>query len=101
MTTTITAAGYIISDNEGIIYATGATVDAAWSDAEATFDSAQIALLDNDDDSTEQHGSWTRRSGLTVRPATAGLIDAIDAMGGALAWTDCGGVACTRDEAGL
>lgn len=98
MTCTMTAAGYIISDNEGIIYSTGATVDLAWADAEATFATAQIVLLNDDDDSTEQHGSWTRRSGLTVHPATAALIEEIDAKGGACGWRTVGGVACSIEE---
>jgi hypothetical protein len=98
MTDTTTAAGYIISDNEGIIHGAGATVDLAWADAEATFATARIVLLGDDDDSTEQHGSWTRRSGLTVRPATAALIEEIDAKGGACGWRTVCGVACTIEE---
>jgi len=98
MTDTMTAAGYIITDNEGIIYGTGATVDAAWADAEYAFRAARVALLD-DDDSTEQSGSWTRRSGLTVHPASAALLAEVESKGGDLAWRKVGGVAVTRDEA--
>lgn len=99
MTYTMTAAGYIINDNEGIIYGTGATVDAAWADAEYAFRTARVALLDDDDDSTEQLGSWTRRSGLTVHPASAALLAEVESKGGDLAWRKVGGVAVTRDEA--
>tara|TARA_R110000868_G_C10735238_1_gene751943 strand:- start:190 stop:501 length:312 start_codon:yes stop_codon:yes gene_type:complete len=98
MTNTMTAAGYIISDNEGTIHGFGATVDLAWADAEATLATAQIVMLSDDDDSTEQNGSWTRRSGLMVHPATAALIEEIDAKGGACGWRAVGGVACSIEE---
>jgi len=70
-------------------------------EAGAVDGTVEIVLLDDGDDSTEQHGSWTRRSGLTAWPATAALIDKVESMGGALGWRNRNGVACTRDEDGL
>jgi hypothetical protein len=95
----MTTTGYIVFDNESLIHGTGATAEAAWADAEGTFAAANVELLDDDADSTECHGSWTRRSSLRVCAATAALLAAVTDCGGAIAWhTTADGIACTRDE---
>jgi hypothetical protein len=95
----ILCAGYVIADNDDVIHGHGITLDAAWTHAEAEFDGAGIALLGDDDDSTEQDGSWTRRSELTEWPASLALLVALADCGGAISWRRVGGVACTVDEA--
>lgn len=95
--TTIIASGYIIADNEGTIHGTGASVDLAWQDAEGTLVQAQVTLLDDDADTTGQI-SWTLRSGLTAHPASAALIDFVEASG-TTGWRSVAGVACTIGEA--
>lgn len=99
MTDTMTAAGYIITDNEGTLHGSGETVDAAWADAEATMADAGIEMLDDDADSTECMGNWTRRSGLRVLPASPALLDLVDSCGGLIAWVVRDGVAITLHEA--
>lgn len=94
------AAGYIVHDNEGIIHGDGNTVNQAWGDAENTFGIAGVTLLDDDADSTEQQGAWTRWSGLKVVPASNALMDELWANGGDdVAWRLVNGVAVTLDEA--
>jgi len=99
MTTTITAAGYIVADNNNTIYGTGESVADAWNEMTRVMREAQVVLLADDDDSTDQLGSWTRESGFQVWPATRALLAQVDDQGGDLAWREVGGVACTRAEA--
>jgi hypothetical protein len=99
MTQTIEAAGYIIADNEGIIHGCGATADAAEADMERTMNMANITLLEDTDDTTDQLGSWTLRSGLKTYPASATLLADVEGKGGAIGWDTIRGVACTNDEA--
>jgi hypothetical protein len=103
MANTIETAGYVISDNEGIIHVIGTSLDAAWSDLEETFRYAQIVLLDDDDDGAEQQGAWCRRSNLRAHPATAELLREVQDMGGNLpcGWSKLHGVACTPEQADL
>lgn len=93
------AAGYIITDNDNIIHGSGDTLDDAWADAENTFGCAGVALLDDDADSTEQQGAWTRRSGLKGMPASAALMDELWDCGGDISWGRVNGIAVTMDEA--
>jgi hypothetical protein len=93
MTNAHTAAGYIVSDNEGTIHGYGATADAAWSEMLRAMQQAGIAVLDDDADSTEQSGSWTRESGMKLLPATAALLADVDTKGCAIRWDVVGGVA--------
>jgi len=93
------SAGYIVFDNNGTIHGCGATADAAWSDYKTTMAEANIAVLEDDEDSTEQDGSWTRASAMQIRAASAALLALVNARGGDVAWDTVGGVACTRDEA--
>ena len=94
---TLTPAGYVVCDNE-LIHGTGATATEAWADAQTTLASASIALLGDDDDSGEQIGSWMRESDLTIRSATARLIQDVQGMGGAIAFRNLGGVLGTYAE---
>jgi hypothetical protein len=98
MTRTIPSTGYIVGDNEGVIYGYAPTLDAAWTNAETYFRNASIALLDDDADSTEQLGSWCRRSDLIARPASAALIANVEDGGATDGWWMRNGVACTRAE---
>lgn len=94
----ITAAGYIVYDNEGLIHGYGPTADAADADMRRTMDIANIKLLSDADDSTAEVGSWTRESGMKTIAATRALLDMVDSRGGNCAWRTVGGVACTREE---
>jgi hypothetical protein len=94
---TIQAAGFVVTDNE-CIHGYGATENEAWADMLNTMEQANIILLDDDEDSSEQMGSWTRESSMTILPATAALIADVEAKGGAIGWRMVGEVACTRDE---
>ena len=96
--TTIIAAGYIVCNSDAI-WGTGATAAAAWEDFRAEMSRAGIAVLTADQDSGEQLGSWTRESDYTIRPATDGLLAAVEARGGDVAWDVVSGVACTIQEA--
>lgn len=98
-TTSTTPFGYIVSDNENVIHGSGTTVDLAWADAESNFRSAGITLLDDGDDSTEQQGAWTRRSGLRVHPASQSLLAQVEAEGGAKPWRLVDGLAVTLHAA--
>jgi hypothetical protein len=97
MTNTVKTAGYIVTDNEGAIHGAGVTADEAWADMKVTMEWAGIALLSDDADSSEELGSWTRESNLTIRPAGASLLAAIEAGGGTISWgRDSHGVAQVR-----
>ena len=95
----ITSTGYIVADNNGTIHGLGATADLAWEDMERALSAAGIAILDDDADSTEEDGSWTRASGMKIWASTQGLLDDVAKRGGTIAWDRCGMVACTCDEA--
>lgn len=97
MSNAIIAAGYIVVDNEAI-HGTGPTADAAWADMLETMKEGGIEVLDDDADSTEQQGGWTRASSFKIRAASAVLIAAVKERGGDIGWHDVGGVCCTRDE---
>ena len=100
-TKTIEAAGYIVVDKEGLIYGCGSTAAGAWQEAEETLRQASIKLLSDDDDSTEELGSWTRASGFETWPASAALITQADEAGGAIGWRSVDGVAVTKREVGV
>ena len=89
---------YIITDNN-LIYATGATRDAAWAEARSTLAHARVELISDDADSTECLGSWMRESDLRCLPATRRLAADVADMGGAIAWRSIDGVAMTVAEA--
>ena len=97
--TTPTSTGYIVVDNEQTIYGYGPTTDLAWADLLRTLHGAQVTILDDDADSSDFPGSWTRVSGFRILPASAALLDLVDTAGGLCGWELIGGVACTEDEA--
>lgn len=90
--------GYVVADKSGLIHGIGDSASSAWADAESTLGHAGIAILSDDDDTSEELGSWMRRSDLVAWPATAALIQDVETRGGAIAWTNIGRVACTVDE---
>ena len=94
----IIAAGYVVCNNEAI-FGAGATADAAWNDFRAGMSEAGVAVLTADQDGGEQLGSWTRESDHAIFPATASLLAAVEARGGAIAWEVASGLACTVQEA--
>lgn len=79
-------AGYIIAGPARVIYGIGHTLVTAWADAKQTVIWAQITLLDDNAAPPASGGSWMRRSDLTPYLATAALIDAVEAHGGAIPW---------------
>lgn len=89
--------GYIVTDNE-LIHGYGPSADAAWADAIRTLDMARIKLLADDEDSTEELGSWMRASDLKIRPASPQMLADVEAKGGAIGWRIRDGVAITCDE---
>ena len=89
---------YIVTDNN-LIYATGATVDAAWAEARSNLAYAKVQLIGDDADSTECLGSWMRESNLRCLPATQKLAADVADIGGAIAWRSIDGVAMTVAEA--
>ena len=94
----ITAAGYIVYDNDGVVHGYGATRNDAWYDMMLTFQHAHIELLEDDEEPTDRDGSWTRMSDLTTIPATAALLQHIKDHGGDCSWGMRGIVACTLAE---
>jgi hypothetical protein len=96
--TNITADGYIVHDNEGLIHGYGATANDAWMDMMLTFQNARIELLEDDEEPTDRDGSWTRMSGLTTTPATAAMLRLVKDHGGNCTWGKIGIVACTVAE---
>jgi hypothetical protein len=100
MTTTIQAAGYIVTDNEAIC-GVGQTADAAWADMLREMSAAGTDVLDDEDEISERMadtGAWTRASNFTVRPASAALLAQVKAAGGSIGWAYLGGVCITRAE---
>lgn len=97
-TTSASAAGYIVHDNENCIHGIGATSDEAWVDMLHTMDQDGTTVLSQDDDSTEQLGNWTRESNLKIQAASARLLQTIKDDGGNLKWRVIGGLAVTDDE---
>lgn len=93
----IPASGFITTDGT-LIHGMGATAEASFADALATLDSAGIMLVDDDFDATDFHGSYMLRSALRTLPASADLLAAVDAEGGACSWSTVDGVACTWSE---
>lgn len=95
----MTSTCYIVHDNNGVIHGYGQTTDEAYADMRSTMEQAGVQILEDDDDSTEQSGAWTRASGLKIVPATAALLALVESHGGDCSWDRVEGVACTRDEA--
>ena len=93
-----TSTGYIVIDREQTIYGYGPTSQGAWTNMLRTLHEARITLLDDDADSVEFPGSWTRASGFRILPASAALLELVDTAGGLCRWELIGDVACTEDE---
>jgi hypothetical protein len=94
---TLTTAGYIVHDNEGVVHGYGPSADEAWHDMLITFQNANIELLEDDEEEPDE-GSWTRLSGLRTLPATAAMLELVRDEGGACTWGRRDGIACTPDE---
>jgi hypothetical protein len=93
-------AGYVVIDNEFVIWGYGPTVDAAWTDTVHTLLLAGVHLISENEDvpDPEQGVSWCRDSDLRTRPATAALLIRVNTCGGTVAWDERNGVACTPEE---
>ena len=83
MTNTIKTAGWIVHTSEAI-YGTGKTLRAAKDDARK--------YLDHDTD-------LNTSLDIDFNVATAALIEQVQNEGGAIAWADWNGIACTVEEA--
>ena len=92
------AAGYIVHDNDGTIFGTGKTADAAWDDMLKTMAQADIELISDEADSSKYVGSWTLESGLKTVPATEALLRYVEEHGGNNEWDTVNGVACTVED---
>lgn len=85
--------GYIVQDYEGYaIYGIGSTEDEAWAD---TVDNVGTFFDDYGNTITAQEARDTQ---FTIYPATAALLDQVDAEGGAITWGNVDGIACTGKE---
>lgn len=94
MTTTISAAGYMIQDRQGYaIHGIGETVDEAWAEVVAG------AGPFFDAHGNERDAETAYLEEFTTYGATAALLAKVRAEGGAISWAVIGGVACTREEA--
>ena len=91
--TTITAAGYIIQDLQGMaIYGAGKTVDEAWAqvvDGVRHFNNSYGDTITADEAYETQFKTYG---------ASQALLDRVDDCGGAISWGRVGGVACTIEE---
>ncbi len=94
---TITAAGFVVTNNEAI-WGVGQTANAAWSDFEQQMQSAGVSILGELDGVADQLGSWARERDFTIHAASAGLLADVATRGGAITWRNASGVACTVDE---
>jgi len=81
--TTITTAGYIVHDSEGVIHGLNSTAQGAWDDMLRTMRDAHIL---------------GGAEGMTIMPATAALLACVDDRGGNVAWGKINGIACTTEE---
>jgi hypothetical protein len=95
---TINSAGYIVYDNNATIHGLGATEDEAWNMYRQTMADAGVTVLNDDDDSSEQDGNWTRASSMRIMAASQNLLTAVYERGGDIAWHNVAGVAVTQSE---
>ena len=95
---TMTAAGYVVVDNEAI-WGLGETADAAWADMVDGMSRAGVSVVDEfETDDRGDYPDQTLASNFKIVPATAALLALVEAHGGAIAWRQCDGVACTKAE---
>jgi hypothetical protein len=100
----LTAAGFIVHDNEAI-YAIGATSDEAWSAfVREMAESPGIVILGENEDTSDlpdipdEPCNWMRESDFHIRAATAALLAMVEERGGNIAWDARRGIACTVEE---
>jgi len=92
----IEAAGYMIQDIQGnAIYGVGTTADQAWNDAWSMVKGDGPFTNGNDEILSQEE---VRETHFKTVPATQTLIDRVESVGGAIAWRQVGGVACTEEE---
>jgi hypothetical protein len=96
MTTTITAAGFIVADDSAI-WGVGATADKAWADMLDGMTSAHIRVLDDGEEADDGEAATDADSFHTL-PATAALLAEVESKGGNIAWGTINRVACTVGE---
>lgn len=96
--TKIEAAGYILHDNNRVIWGAGESVNDAWADLKYTLASSQTVLISEGDQAPDDGRNWERESDYQVTAASAALLDAVHADGGLVKWTLDGSVACTQAE---
>lgn len=96
-TTTVIPAGYIITD-ETAVWGVGATEAEAWANFHQGMETAGVRVVSDDEDTSDDVGTTTRRSGYGVEPATAALMELIADAGGQVRYAHAGRVACTIDE---
>ena len=90
-------AGFIIYDDTAI-WGFGSTESAAWADFRDGMARAGIVILTDEQEAPEYGPSSTRESTFHAMPATDALIDMVAGGGGAVAWAERGGMACTNAE---
>ena len=100
MTEKITAAGYIVTDGTGLIVGLGATQRAAYADCMSTFRRAGIVVVPKGGGRPLHGARWIRAADLASWPASAALLQLVEAQGGDCPWRKVNGIACTHEEAG-
>lgn len=93
MTSTITAAGYVIYNAEAI-FGRGDTETAAWADLA---NEMQMSKVPHESEADDGENFWSEDH-FTAAPATAALLAEVETRGGAIAWGRVDGVACTLAE---
>ena len=89
--------GYFVADELGV-YGIGTTETAAWVDCRRVLDLVDVDVLDDDADTTEQSGSWTKLNKFRAYPATVAAIAAVEKLGGNRGWVVQNGVAYADGE---
>jgi hypothetical protein len=93
----LTQAGWIVAD-DAAIFGVGPTEDAAWNDLRRGMKLAKIpheSEVDKEDSFCPPY--WTENR-FRAQPATATLLETVEAYGGSIAWSVVLGVACTAAE---
>jgi len=87
-----------ITHTDDLIYGVGASGADSRIEAHRCLGAAHIHLLRDDDDATDQQGSWMRVSTLRTTPCTDALAALVEARGGDCSWQIVDGVADVVDR---
>lgn len=93
----IKSAGFIVHDNNQVIFGLGATSDEAWADFLREMGDANVIVLAKGEERPENR-DYVREEGYPIRAATAALMQLVAERGGSVAWSVARGIACTVAE---